>query len=83
MFVLFVYGVIRFSDGPISEYQGGYRSTRGVSHTAAEYRDYKSWEKILFIVWPPSLAIGFFVQRMRNSCEPADKARRSWRWPRL
>jgi hypothetical protein len=69
MLVLFAYGAIRFGDGPISEYQGGYRSTRRVPHTAEEYRAYKIWEKTIFIVWPLGIAIGFLLQRTKPDGE--------------
>jgi hypothetical protein len=69
MLTVFFYGAIRFADGPISEYQGGYRSTRGVPHSAEEYRDYKIWEKTIFIVWPIGMAIGFFLQRTKPDGE--------------
>jgi hypothetical protein len=62
MLAVFIYGAARFSDGPIGEYQGGYHSTRGVPHTAEEYRAYKIWEKTIFIVWPLGIAIGFLLQ---------------------
>jgi hypothetical protein len=86
MLVLLAYGWFRFPDGSISEYQGGYRSSRGFSHTAEEYRDYKSWEKTLLIVWPLGLAIGFVLQRTRNSYMPderREKTHSDWRRPRL
>jgi hypothetical protein len=46
-----VYGAGRFYDGPISECSTGYCSTHHQPHTAAEYRDYKAWEKTILIVW--------------------------------
>jgi hypothetical protein len=62
MLAVFVYGAARFSDGPISEYEGGYRSTHRIPHTAEEYRAYKIWEKTIFIVWPLGMAVGFLLQ---------------------
>ena len=69
MAALFVYGAARFWDGPISEYEGGYRSTHRIAHTAAEYRDYKIWEKTILIVWPLGLLVGFLLRDTKRKGE--------------
>jgi hypothetical protein len=62
MFVLFAYGAGRFSDGPISECGSGFCSSHHQPHSADDYRAYKAWEKIIFIVWPLGMAAGFLLQ---------------------
>lgn len=62
MMILFIYGAIRFGDGPIRECTTGnclphdcrsaYCSTRGHPHTADEYRAFKDWGTTILVVWP-------------------------------
>src|SRR4051794_172719 len=66
MIILFVYGAGRFYDGPISECSTGYCSTHHQPHTAAEYRDYKAWEKTILIVWPLGMAALFLLNRSKS-----------------
>jgi hypothetical protein len=66
MIFVFVYGAGRFYDGPISGCSTGYCSTHHQPHTAAEYRDYKAWEKIILIVWPLGMAALFLLHRSKS-----------------
>jgi hypothetical protein len=69
MMIVFVYGAGRFSDGPISECSTGYCSTRHQPHTAAEYRDYKAWERTILIMWPLGMAALFLLNRKSKGSE--------------
>jgi|tagenome__1003787_1003787.scaffolds.fasta_scaffold20970498_2 hypothetical protein len=67
--IVFVYGAGRFYDGPISECSTGYCSTRHQPHTAAEYRDYKAWERTILIMWPLGMAALFLLNRKSKGSE--------------
>jgi hypothetical protein len=62
MVVLFVYGLIRYPDLPISECPSGYCGKEGQPHTAAEYRAFNAWQITLMMGWPIGIAAMLFLR---------------------
>ena len=67
MAIEFVYGMVRFFDGPLHECATGFCGKQGQPHTAAEYHAYMIWQTVMLITWPLGmltlLLLGRFIRR--------------------
>ena len=66
---VFIYGMIRYPDAPISAQDGKFLGKQGQPHTRVDFEEFSHWERALWIAWPAMFAM-FAV---RYSIEP------SWR----
>jgi len=63
---VFLFGFIRFSDGPIHECrEHGYCGKQGQAHTADDYRAFQIWEGLLAATWIPGAIVLYLHQRRK------------------
>lgn len=56
MLVFFLYGMVRFPDGPIHPCgRNRYCGKQGQPHTLQQYRAYELWDTTLLYLWPAGL----------------------------
>lgn len=73
MFVVFLYGLVRFPDGPIHPCDpNGYCGKQGQPHTAQQYRAYRNWETTMLYLWPVGLISLVLLNRGRRGKHTAD-----------
>ena len=67
MVFLFIYGIIRFPDGPIrTAVNNSYVGKQGQPHTFAEYHAFIIWQNIFFYVWPIGMIILFLLRKKKK-----------------
>jgi hypothetical protein len=58
MLVVFFYGAIRFSDGPIHQCaEHGFCGKQQQPHSLADYQAFITWQDTLFIIWPIGMVL--------------------------
>ena len=66
---VFIYGMVRYPDAPISARDWGFFDVQGQPHTREQFEAFSRWETALWIAWPAMFA----MFALRYSLEP------SWR----
>jgi len=64
---VFIYGFLKYPDAPYRLCDGGdYCGKTGRRYTDVKYREWKSWEKFLFVCWPFGLLASYFFSKLRK-----------------
>jgi hypothetical protein len=67
MFAIFLYGVVRFPDGPLRQCATGYCGKMGAPYTLSDFQAYNMWQLSWLVSWAIGAILLYFIKRQGMS----------------